>query len=387
MRSLRRLFVPMLVIAALAAVPAAGFAQEGVRHVEGTIGPGSLYEMDVPPNWHGGLVLFAHGIVQADRPILPPSEQDGYNTLRGALLSNGYAVAASSFSSNGWAVDDGVRRTHQVGQLFASKFGQPRQVLLAGLSLGSLVAIKLAETYPGQYDGAFAMCGPLGGGIPEIQYAGDARVTFDAFFPGVLPGKAFEVPPGTEFYQGSDLYNRVLAEFAADPAKAVQWVVTARLPYNPSKWPTDPDGGMFASALYFIGFQLRYTNDFIERVNGKTPYDNSGTTYLVPADEATNTEVNTNVARYRSDPAAINYYERNYEPTGDLRFPVVTLHTAWDPGVPIWHEDLFAKKVADAGNAERLTQFTAPRWGHCAFRPEDIAGALGAFLQKVNAAR
>jgi hypothetical protein len=48
-------------------------------HYEGTAGPGSLYEIDVPANWNGDLVLYAHGIVEASLPVRPPTTQDGYN--------------------------------------------------------------------------------------------------------------------------------------------------------------------------------------------------------------------------------------------------------------------------------------------------------------------
>ena len=394
MFSLHRLVVAACVAVALLAAPAVGFAQ--VQHLEGQIGPGALYEMDVPAGWNGALVLFAHGIVQAERPLLPPSEQEGYNLLRGALLANRYAVAASSFASNGWALADGVQRTHQLAGLFTSKFGRPKQILLAGLSLGGLVAVKLAETYPRQYDGALAMCAPLGGGLAEIRYAGDARVTFDAFFPGVLPGTPFEVPQGTEFTPpstdppkaGSPLFYSVAGAMTSDAdaaMKAGAWIQAAGLPYNPAAAPDAPDGPL-ASALYFIGFQLRYTNDLIERVNGKVPYDNLDTVYGVPgAPDQTNQWLNAVVERFAADPAALNYYERNYQPTGDIRFPVVTLHTTWDPGVPMWHEDLFAAKVAEAGRSEFLTRRTATAWGHCNFSGPDILGAFNTLVAQVSA--
>src|SRR5688572_21799921 len=98
------------------------FAQS---HFAGTTGPGSSYEIDVPAVWNGDLVLYAHGIVQAEQPVVPPTNQDGYNLLRAALLNGGYAVAASSFSSNGWSLDDAVRRTHQLSGIFKSTTGHP----------------------------------------------------------------------------------------------------------------------------------------------------------------------------------------------------------------------------------------------------------------------
>jgi hypothetical protein len=38
-------------------------------HYGGALGPGSLYEIDVPATWNGDLVLYAHAIVQASLPV------------------------------------------------------------------------------------------------------------------------------------------------------------------------------------------------------------------------------------------------------------------------------------------------------------------------------
>ena len=42
-------------------------------HFAGAIGPGSTYEIDVPALWNGALVLYAHGLVQAEQPVVPPT--------------------------------------------------------------------------------------------------------------------------------------------------------------------------------------------------------------------------------------------------------------------------------------------------------------------------
>src|SRR6185436_4057246 len=108
------------------------------------------------------------------------------------------------YSSNGWALADAVRRTHQLKGVFRSKVGEPRRTYLMGASLGALVAVKLAETQARQYDGALALCGPVGGALPELQYIGDGRVTFDYYFPDLLPGSPFDVPAGAAFLSPLD---------------------------------------------------------------------------------------------------------------------------------------------------------------------------------------
>ncbi|MGE3889358.1 MAG: DUF6351 family protein [Vicinamibacterales bacterium] len=377
---------PVLLTFAFAlAIAAPATAQS---HFSGSIGPGSFYEIDVPSAWNGDLVLYAHGIVQADRPVAPPTTQDGYDQLRAALLSSGYAVAASSFSSNGWSLDDAVRRTHQLSGIFKSKAGQPRRTFLAGHSMGALAIVKMAETWPGQYDGALPMCGPLGGALAELQYAGDARVTFDYYFPGLLPGTAFHVPPGTSYLSPGDpggpspLFLQVCAALTANPAATLQWATAARLPFaNATE--------LGNAALYVVGFVLRYTNDFIERANGKIPYDNMTTQYQVNvADPATNAYLsallNAGVQRFSADRAAVNYYERNYAPSGRIGVPVLTLHTTRDPAIPFGHESLFAATVNGAGRGDLLVQRPVDRWGHCAFTPGEMQAAFADLVQWVT---
>ena len=358
-------------------------------HYEGALGPGSLYEIDVPASWNGDLVLYAHGIVEASLPVSRPTMQDGYGILRSHLLADGYAVAASSFSTNGWSLADAVIRTHQLGKIAAARAGQPRRTFLVGHSMGALAIVKLAEKYPRAYDGVLAMCGALGGARAELQYAGDARVSFDYFFPNVLPGGPFEVPPGTQYLSPFDaggpnpLFLQVYAALSANPAATFQWATAAKLPFI-----TQTE--LANSALYVVGFLVRYAADFIERVNGKMPYDNQQVVYQVNVtpDPATNAYLsgllNSGVERFEADRSALQYYQRNYTPTGEIDIPVLTLHTTRDPAIPYSQEVLFAETVAAAGRAAQLVQRPIDRWGHCAFTPSEVDSAFTDLVGWVN---
>jgi len=387
--NVRRRFIVACVLGIGLAASGIGLTAAPQSHLEGTIGPGSYYEIDVPENWNGDLVLYAHGIIQADEPLPIPSTLEGYGALRQGFLAAGYAIAASSYSSNGWAMADAVQRTHQLGKIFTSKYGKPKRIFLMGHSLGALVVTKLAETYPTQYAGAMPMCGPLGGTVAEIKYAGDTRVLFDYYFPDLLPGTPFAIPPGTTFTTpydpggASPLFWAVAGALAANPAKTFQWAMAAGLPFN-------SEAELGFSALYVIGFNIRYTNDLIGRAGEKLPYDNTKTTYSVnvTADPDTNAYLsallNQGVARYASDPAAINFYERNYEPTGQIAIPVLTLHTMRDPAIPIWHETLYAAKVAAAGRSSLLRQYPVDAWGHCAIPAQNIFAGFTELVTWVN---
>ncbi len=39
-------------------------------------------------------------------------------------------------------------------------------------------------------------------------------------------------------------------------------------------------------------------------------------------------------------PDAANYVDKNYSSTGQIQFPVITLHTDQDPLLPLFHEEI-----------------------------------------------
>ena len=49
--------------------------------------------------------------------------------------------------------------------------------------------------------------------------------------------------------------------------------------------------------------------------------------------------------RHDATPDATNYVDKNYSPTGQIQFPVITLHTDQDPLLPLFHEEICAQTV------------------------------------------
>jgi len=348
------------------------------RIVEGETGPGSLYALYIPRDWNGDAIYYAHGI----RPPLAPitlSDQDNFFEVRDALGAQGYAFAYSSFSENGLAVKDGAQRTHQLRGLLASEIqGQPEHSYLAGYSLGALVAVKLGEQFPTQYDGVLAMCGMVGGTPIELQYVGDVRALFDFYYPGVLPGDVISVPGAPLTI--AQVQGLVVGAIMQNPLGLYAIASTAQtpLPYAPVGSVTDPSStafqtlvGSLVTALYY---QLLGTPDVVDRTHGHSPYSNRGVTYTLgtpviphPALATLIAQSDAGVARYDITPDAANYLERNYLPTGDLQLPVVSVHNLWDPLVPFFHEPAFAQTVAAAGASSMLLQRAVPNYGHCNF--------------------
>ena len=65
-----------------------------------------------------------------------------------------------------------------------------------------------------------------------------------------------------------------------------------------------------------------------------------------------------------------------FAPQGGSAIPTLTMHTTRDPLVPYRHEELFAAKVAASGAAREHLNVPIDRYGHCAFEPGEVLGAL-----------
>jgi hypothetical protein len=329
---------------------------------------GAEYAMFMPKTWNGRLVLWAHGFVDPAVPValpdvIPDDVAPWTVQLRESLLAAGYAVAYSSYSENGWAIKDGAARTHELRTLFMSRFGVPTHVYISGRSLGALITVFLAENYPGDYQGALALCGPLGGGRLETDYIANVRVLFDFFFPGVIPGDVLHVPP-MEFSPDSPVVKAIVAAIVAEPHKAVALAAVDQIEL-PYRTPSE----LVFSIVRPLGYNILGTNDMLARAGG-SPFGNQSTWYRgLGLYDAT---VNLGVDRFAAKDAAIRYLTDYYRPRGTLTAPLLTLHTTMDPDVPFFHAAALAKIVAGARTSKWLAQQSVQRYGHCNFAPEEV---------------
>src|SRR5205807_6736193 len=107
------------------------------------------------------------------------------------------------------------------------------------------------------------------------KYLADARILFDYFFPGVMPGDAFHSPT-LDFSPGSTAFNSVLQAIEIgffDPRQpTIQLFLTARLPAsNPNE--------IAGSILQTVGFNTRFGNDLLAHTQSHIPYDNRAVVY------------------------------------------------------------------------------------------------------------
>lgn len=361
---------------------AARFAQTqplgATQDVLGVTGEGALYGMYVPDNWNGTLVLWAHGYNSRSSPLTITYSH--FEPIKAWLLAQGYAVALSSYSENGWAVFDGATRTHQLVGLFTAQFSKPARVYLIGRSMGSLVATKLAETYPSQYDGVLAYCGFLGGARMFGEHIMNTRLLFELYYPNVLPGDPFGPPP----LAPAAMQALAGAAMLANPAgmydiQAAMTAIKMALPAVPPVGQPLYESTLRNSTLNALGQLWGGYDEFTRRGHG-VPFDNMDVDYVIPY-------VNDNILRYRGHPDALNFFERGYQPTGRLRIPMVVMDIMYDFTTPLFHKDRY-QELVDAAGASNFLYRTAvlPEYDrHCpTTTPAGLAALTGAFQQLVT---
>ena len=243
-------------IALFIALLICGSAVAATQTVEGESWSGAKYLLAVPDNWNGDLAVYAHGYVDRGAPLVIPTEQDKAGELRNMLLDSGYAVACSSYSENGFAVQEGTVDTLALNYYFKKQFGKPERTFLVGHSLGGLVCVRLAECLPRHYDGVLTVAGMIGGSKLEIDYVANVRILFELNYPGVLPGAIDYVPPGLDLM--NDVVYPIIGAISANPTNAI---AISMIDQTPVPWVTGDE--LVGSFAYTLGFYYRGHTDLL----------------------------------------------------------------------------------------------------------------------------
>ena len=72
--------------------------------ITGAIGA-ATYRIEVPNQWNGTLFLYSHGYVAPGHINL--AADSPFSDIGAWMLGQGFAIAGSSYSSTGWAAQDG----------------------------------------------------------------------------------------------------------------------------------------------------------------------------------------------------------------------------------------------------------------------------------------
>lgn len=236
-----------------------------------------------------------------------------------------------------------------------------------------MVAGLAAEQHPDVFDGALSACGPVGSLRGQLDYFVDFRVVFDYLFPGVIPGTAVDIPADVVANWEQRYAPAVGLALVTSPSSARELVRITGAPIE-----RDDVVAIVVTAVGILWYNITGTADAQQRLGGQ-PFDNSARVYTGSSDDAA---LNAGVARFTADPAAVAAMNE-FETSGDLAVPVVTLHTTGDPIVPFEQQSLYAAKVAHAGATPRLAQNAVERYGHCNFEAIELLGAFSSLMNRI----
>jgi pimeloyl-ACP methyl ester carboxylesterase len=347
------------------------FATPG-RCQQGTLASGARTLICVPTNgWNGSLVVFAHGYVSPFAPLeFANLELPDGTRLPELVQQLGFAFATTSFRQNGLAILEGVDDIVDLVKAFpVIRYGPPARTYVTGVSEGGLVALLAAEQFPDLFEGAYAACGPVGNFQFQVNYIGDFRVLFDAYFPGVLPGSPVEIPAVVPA-RWDDLYLPAIRRAIREsPARARELLSVARVPYDASDATT-----VVEATTGLLWYNVFGTNDARAKLGGN-PYGNRFRWYFGSTNDMS---LNLRVKRVDADVPALVKLQR-YTPSGDLRIPLITLHTTGDESVPYAQELLFAAKVRTSDRG-RFLPLPVIRYGHCAFTTSEVLTGFALML-------
>lgn len=385
-----RLIALMVVVAGLA-----GLHGKGVRAFEptdicpnpfgafsGTIPAddpdGAEYVICMPLIWGGDMVLYAHGTVRAGREpgrIAEIVDEIDLGAFRQPdffnLLGIGYAVV--SRADTGWSrIGPAKRELRQLRRAVEDRVGEADAYYLVGASQGGLFATHLVEDRPDFFAGGLIACAPIGRIQRQVNYWGNLLVVFDYFFPGFGILRNLEVPRVPrrvrDNWEGpGGVEQQIRAALRAD-ARATRQIVDV------VNVPVDPSGGVpiSESVLESLESAVFITNDAIATLGGN-PFDNASRAYSGSDDDDA---LNAGVRRYGADAAARTLVADRYETSGILGVPLVSLHTKWDPIVPLFHARRYRKKVRQSGSTDLHSDIRVARYGHCNFTPAQAAVAF-----------
>ena len=386
MRTVRLLLVvivPLLLVVTLSS----GLAQPvtadsmSVCEPDGQLPSGAYYRICMPAGtWNGNLVIYAHGYVAFNKPITIPEDQlqlPGGTSLPELINSLGFAFATTSYRMNGLAIKTGVTDLVELSDVFSATHSVPTYTLVTGVSEGGLITALAIEQRPDVFDGGLATCGPIGDFSQQINYFGDFRVLFDYFFPGVIPGSPISIPLSL-INDWPHYYTATIQPLIFAPTNAMtlaQLLSVSHAPYVTGLITT-----VDTSVNDALSYNVLATNDAVEKLGGQ-PFDNHNRVYAGSANDA---RLNQLVQRFSADAAALNDIDLNYQTTGRLTVPLVTLHTMLDQQVPYWHEQLYRGKVIRSDSlAFHQARVGENLYGHCNFSANDALGAFGKLVTMV----
>jgi pimeloyl-ACP methyl ester carboxylesterase len=403
---LRRLGWLLASILSAAPLFAAEPAPASVQHIDGHHAGGARWAIDMPAAWNGSLLLYGRGYGAGPEDKPPETAPRDMSTW---LLSQGYALAASSYSGSGWALEEAPKDQVEVLDAFVLRYGKPRRTIAWGNSMGGLVSVVLAEQHADRIDAALPLCGSVSGSLGMLNTALDGAFAFRTL---LAPDSAIRLVQVDDDRANSARVQAVLASAWQTPQGRARVLLAAALAQLPT-WSDAAVPQPRATDLAAQAEEIRKTfvmGVFLPRVDqerraGGIYSWNTGVDYRAQlrrsgryaavrkayaqagADLEADLATLAAAPRISAEPRAIAYMRANYVPSGKLGVPLLTMQTIGDGlTVPATHGSLREFVHAEA-RLDLLEQIYVRGAGHCTFTPAEMVAALHTLEQRLVTGR
>jgi dienelactone hydrolase len=373
---------------------ATSLAAGGEVHEDGRLPSGAAWRIEIPAAWNGTLLLYSHGYGGGPsyplRTALTPA-------IGKELLARGYALAASSFAQDGWAVESALSDQIAFLDLFAARHGEPKRTIAWGESMGGLVTAGLAQTRAGKLAGAVCLCGSVGGVVGMLNLSLDGAFAIRTL---LAPDSAMQLVNLTDERANNTLVREIVDEAQTTPQGRARLALAAALG-QVATWGRvgpEPKPGDYAAeqanqyrALMTGLFAPRQPLE--QRAGGNFSW-NTGIDYRRQVERSgrrpallalyreagldldKDLEALNRAPRVAADPKAVAYMKRNIIPSGEIGVPVLTVSSPGDEMTFFAHEQAMAAAVRAAGRSHLLRQTFVNRPGHCVFSVSELVAAI-----------
>ena len=350
---------------------------------------GAAYRIEVPENWNGKLVMYAHGY----RGTVP-NLTTGNPSIRRYLIENGYAWAASSYSTNWYDVRTGVEDTNALALAFRSiaaergrTLAAPTRTYITGHSMGGHVAAAAVETEAlntarnrVRYDGAAPMCGVTGdtelfNTFAAMQVSAQAV----AGIPRYPTANFADIKPIVD----ATLFSRLTTPVTPTVGRGQQYASIVENLTGGQRPLFDVAlayGGSFGSSYGTFG-----SDGTVNGILNRSVLDTNRFTYTIEGDPTASAAINAAALDLTAVPDA-NRLRRDGlrwipKVNGEFSVPVVSIHTLGDLFVPFSMMQIHRQRAEANGNGDRLVTRAIRGISHCDFT---VAEQVEAFADLVD---
>jgi pimeloyl-ACP methyl ester carboxylesterase len=325
---------------------------------------GGIYRIEIPDNWNGEFVLYAHGFV-SNAGANGSALRVGNSPIRAHLIEQGYAWAASSYRCNGYVPGQGLLDTMALTDLFtkANNGRAPQRVYLTGTSMGGHVTVLGMHEFPTSFAGGLAMCA-AGPGLFDFFAATGAAAE-------VITGVRFTLPTmQADLAKMADILGK-------PPAYTDKGLQLASVEINIS-------GGPRPFAVEGLASRFAGNISGAAIAGSTTPSNRAVMTTQVryAIDEGLGlsaSALDAKVRRKALDAEIRNPmgpYDELVPFDGKLERPLLTMHGTGDLFVPVFLEQSLRRAVVAAGKQDLLRQRLYRIAGHCGFSQPEMVRAF-----------